>query len=309
MDEFEPPAEIMKRYMMALEICSSSACNIREYIELRTELFTHAVMYGRVIFPESQKFVKNVRHSMKFWSMVENQDQFTTQMKSASVDCKTYENVAEKLEHQHSFVAAKLRALSTDLGNKQITLDDRGRRLKAKACEDERKGKLFKNMSVASYITIALIPLGIAVYLEGLKAKERADNQYAEAEDLIDAVASIKLLEECCLEMQNVVRMLAQIIVFIETQITFVARIIENAKAIKNQDEQVSMYLGWIKEIAASVVLKLDPFLEGRVDYYAIIDTLGNKQQLPNTMTSQWRVELERYMGQRKMDATIKTIT
>jgi hypothetical protein len=292
----------MKRYMTALETCSSSPCTVRAYVALRTELFTNAVMYGRVIFPDSQKFVKNVRHAMNCWAMVKDTDQFTAQIKNAAVDYKTYEKLAEELEHQHSFVAAKLRNLSTELGKEKIYLDDLGRQLSVKALEDERKGKVLRSMSIASYITVALIPLGIAAYLEGKKVKERAHNQSVEADDLIDAIASITLLEQCCLEMQKVVQMLAKIIVFIETQITFVAGIIENAKAIQNEDKVVAMYLGWIKETAESVVLKLDPFIEGRVDYYATIDTLGTKQGLPNTMTSQWRVELARYMGKRKQD-------
>ena len=293
---FEPPVEVMERYTTALEKCSKSHCHVREYVELRTELFTHAVMYGRVIFPESQKFVRNVRNAMEYLTLIENAEQFSAQMRSRSADCSIYEKRAEDLEHQHGFVAGKLCALATKLEEEKLDLDEREHKLEEGAGEEERKSHVLRGVGIASCATIALIPMGVAAFREGKKHKEKAHNQHAEAVELRDAVENIKLLEECCSQMREMVHSLAKILVIIGTQINFVGGLIENANAIQIEDEAVYSYLKWIREAASFLVGKLDPFIEGRVDYYATIEAIGSKHQLPESVVSDWRVNLNNYM-------------
>jgi len=292
-------------YTDALTECSNSSCQVRDYVELRTELLTHASMYGRVIFPDSQTLVKNVRNAMKSLTLVENMDQFTTHMKIASDDCQKYEVQAGELEYQHSFVGGKLLALSTRLGEKMIHLDERGKLLQADANGEARKGQVLKRMSIASYLTIALIPVGLAKSRESRLSTERARLGSKEAADLIDAVLNIQALQNCCLQMRDIVHVLANILVFIGTQISYVASLIEHAKTIQIEDAKaekeaaVEMYIRWIREAAVSIVLKLDPFISGRVEYNTAIAAVGMRHNLSDAITSEWRVDLDEYIRQK----------
>jgi hypothetical protein len=276
--------------LAALEQVDREQCDRQEFTNLRTQLYSEALMYNQEVHPPTLTVVRGVRNTVSQFESIKTVDEFIRLSDSLLHSCSLYQPTARKLVHSHAYVLGNLKRLENSIQDNQRGLLQEARDIQDDA---DKNAKSARRIARARFVTFLIPPLHDKVGKEVRRKEKLVEDQKADVKTLKMAVESIKTLRKAHEQLYKTIETLAKSLNSMKEELYQVIMDGRTAASPETHREFAERVFNKFKSSISKVTDECNVFLETELRYPQTMTTIRARDYLKEDYKEDWKQGLK----------------